>query len=98
MEDYLPGVFSAAGLIVPDPSIKPPPIPFIDADAGTEECDVEYIVTNASLSLWPGVVGDVASQRPCCWCASAPGARWRRWKANYVDSSVCRTEWIAAGA
>lgn len=34
------GVFSAAGLIVPEPSIMLPPIPFIDDDGG---CGAEYI-------------------------------------------------------
>ena len=37
----LPGVFNAAGLMVPEPSfIMPPPIPFIEDETG---CDVEYM-------------------------------------------------------
>lgn len=35
------GVFNAAGLIVPDPSIMLPPIPFIDDDTGS---GAEYMV------------------------------------------------------
>ena len=63
MEKYLPGVFSAAGLIVPDPSIKPPPMPFTGEDAGIEECEVEYIVATASLTLvdWLGQRRNVAT-------------------------------------
>ena len=34
MERNLPGVFNAAGLMVPDPSISAAPIPFIDDVAG----------------------------------------------------------------
>ena len=44
MERNLPGVFSAAGLMVPDPSmIPPPPIPFIDDVAGIG--GAEYMVS-----------------------------------------------------
>ena len=42
MERNLPGVFSAAGLMVPDPSIIPPPIPFIEDVAGIG--GAEYMV------------------------------------------------------
>ena len=42
MERNLPGVFSAAGLMVPDPSMIPPPIPFIDDVAGIG--GAEYMV------------------------------------------------------
>lgn len=37
------GVFNAAGLIVPDPSIMLPPIPFIDDDTGR---GAEYMVAS----------------------------------------------------
>lgn len=64
VERYLPGVFnalfSAAGLIVPDPSISPPPIPFIEADAGMDWCDAEYMI--ASLTRW---LGWSSSRQPC---------------------------------
>ena len=41
----IPGVFRAAGLMVPEPSIKspPPPIPFTELDT---ECVVEYMTSN----------------------------------------------------
>ena len=48
MERNVPGVFKAAGLIVPDPSISPPPIPFIDVEAGS---GVEYMVASVSALL-----------------------------------------------
>jgi len=39
----IPGVFSAAGLMVPEPSIMSGLIPFIELETG---CDVEYIMAN----------------------------------------------------
>ena len=36
----IPGVFNAAGLIVPEPSIISPPIPLIEVETG---CDDWYI-------------------------------------------------------
>ena len=64
VEKYLPGVFnalfSAAGLIVPDPSISPPPIPFIEADAGMDGCDVVYMDASLTYGL-----GWWRSRRPC---------------------------------
>ena len=51
MEGKLPGVFNAAGLIVPEPSIIPPPIPFIDDVAGIG--GAEYMVAGERK---PGVV------------------------------------------
>lgn len=42
--EELPGVFSAAGLMVPEPSTMVPRIPlFIEVDGGIEEV-VEYMV------------------------------------------------------
>lgn len=41
--EKLPGVFNAAGLMVPDPSIMLPPIPFIDDDGGS---GAEYMVAS----------------------------------------------------
>ena len=43
MERNLPGVFNAAGLMVPDPSISAAPIPFIDDVAGIG--GAEYMVS-----------------------------------------------------
>lgn len=39
----IPGVFSAAGLMVPEPSVMSGLIPFIELETG---CDVEYIMAN----------------------------------------------------
>ena len=43
----IPGVFKAAGLMVPEPSIKSPapPIPFIELETECE-CVVEYMTSN----------------------------------------------------
>lgn len=44
VEVVIPGVFSAAGLMVPEPSsIMPLPMPFIEEETG---CEVEYMITN----------------------------------------------------
>lgn len=40
--DSLPGVFRCAGLIVPDPSIIVPPMPFMEVVTG---CVAEYMAT-----------------------------------------------------
>lgn len=42
-------MFNAAGLIVPDPSIMLPPIPFIDDDGGS---GAEYMVTRRVELSW----------------------------------------------
>ena len=47
-EGNLPGVFNAAGLMVPEPSTMLPPIPFIEVEAGIEEV-VEYMALNQHL-------------------------------------------------
>lgn len=39
----IPGVFSAAGLMVPEPSLMSGLIPFTELETG---CDVEYIMAN----------------------------------------------------
>ena len=72
MERNLPGVFSAAGLMVPDPSINPPPIPFIDDVAGIG--GAEYMVGSSAWTAW---MPPILSHRPC-WYAKAPvaGLRW----------------------
>ena len=45
----IPGVFNAAGLMVPEPSfIIPPPIPFIEDETG---CDVEYMSNGSCASI-----------------------------------------------
>ena len=63
----VPGVFNAAGLIVPEPSIIPLLIPFIEDDTG---CDVEYMTSNKLTSTqrpMPKVVAPMvtdAQKRP----------------------------------
>ena len=47
MERNLPGVFRAAGLIVPEPSTMLPPMPFIEVEVGKDEV-VEYMTTRVS--------------------------------------------------
>ena len=66
----VPGVFRAAGLMVPEPSIMSLPMPFIEVVTG---CDVEYITANYS----PPRKVPRLSHRPC-WCAKAPvaGSWW----------------------
>ena len=47
----LPGVFSAAGSIVPEPSTMLPPMPFIDVvTTGCEEA--EYMATDRTRQGW----------------------------------------------
>ena len=46
----LPGVLRAAGLMVPDPSIIPPPTPFIEVV--TTGCVAEYIATTSPRRYW----------------------------------------------
>lgn len=80
----LPGVFNAAGLMVPEPSIMPPPMPlFIDVDTG---CVAEYMTTNG-LGLGPS---PKSSHRPC-WCAKAPVAGYA---AGDCDEAA---QWWARG-
>jgi len=64
MEELLPGVFNAAGLMVPS-TIPPPPMPFIDDVAGAA---AEYMVASLSNPQpWPR-----PSRR-----TNGAGARWR---------------------
>lgn len=46
MRSLIPGVFSAAGLMVPDPSIISLPMPFIEVETGWGA--EEYMTTNCS--------------------------------------------------
>lgn len=50
---HLPGVFNAAGSIVPEPSIMPPPIPFMDV-VTTGCVEAEYMATKRSRRGWNG--------------------------------------------
>ena len=51
--DTLPDVFSAAGSMVPEPSINPPPMPFIEVvTTGCEEA--EYMATGRFRRGWDG--------------------------------------------
>ena len=72
MERNLPGVFSAAGLMVPEPSIIPPPIPFIEDVAGIGGAEYMVALQRAGLDG-----RQYSSHRPC-WYAKAPvaGLRW----------------------
>lgn len=45
----LPGVFRCIGLMVPDPSIMLPPMPFIDVVTGWEV--VEYMATEDDTAV-----------------------------------------------
>ena len=74
MDRALPGVFNAAGLMVPEPSIMPPPIPlFIDVDTG---CEAEYMTTNGlgSVTVAKGRRTDLAGarKRPLQVCGGRP--------------------------
>ena len=75
MERNLPGVFNAAGLMVPEPSTMLPPIPFIEVEAGMEEV-VEYMaVESAGCEGGRGTtVSLVSRSRPRSWARSAPAA------------------------
>lgn len=75
----VPGVFSAAGLMVPDPSIISALIPFIGVDTG---CEVEYMTSNYSSSHGTSRTKAVA---PRCWCAKAPVAV----AGSLVDDCCC---------
>ncbi len=68
----LPGVFNAAGLIVPEPSIMPPPMPlFIDVDTG---CEAEYMTTNGLRLLTVArVVAPTVLVRESARCRYAAG-------------------------
>ena len=69
--EQLPGVFNAAGLIVPEPSIMSLPMPFIDVEAGW---GAVYITPGGSTSRWPAE--SLSSHRPR-WRATAPVAGCR---------------------
>lgn len=74
MERNLPGVFSAAGLMVPDPSIMLPPIPFMVVDGGI---DVEYMA-----GRWNVCVGEVVRPRLVSLAAARVLARKLRWRGT----------------
>ena len=57
-------MFNAAGLMVPDPSIMLPPIPFIDDDTGS---GAEYMAASLAYPCWSPLL----SHRPSR-CARAP--------------------------
>lgn len=50
----------AAGLMVPEPSIKSPPIPFIGAETGWDE---PYITRQGRAGRTRAVAGPIARQR-----------------------------------
>ena len=70
-------MFNAAGLMVPDPSIMLPPIPFIEDDAGS---GAEYMVASLAWGCWSPLL----SHRPSR-CARAPV---RGMAARLSDSTV----------
>ena len=65
-------MFNAAGLIVPDPSIMLPPIPFIDVDTGS---GAEYMTARLGVTL-TGRHSLVAPTQPVRQSAGVEG--WRR--------------------
>lgn len=90
-------MFNAAGLMVPDPSIMLPPIPFIDDDGGS---GAEYMVASLAWPCWSPLL----SQRPSR-CARAPvgwmAARLLYSNVMIVDDElwrgfVARREWSRA--
>lgn len=75
------GVFNAAGLMVPEPSIMFPPRPFIDVV--TTGCDAEYMAYPGGWGLgWSSGVG--ADNRRTEWC----------WDAR---ERACRKQEVEAG-
>lgn len=64
MERNLPGVFNAAGLMVPDPSTSAAPIPFIDDVAGIG--GAEYMVSGGRKLVVALTVAGRASARSRC--------------------------------
>lgn len=68
----LPGVLRCAGLMVPDPSIMLPPMPFIDVVTGWEV--VEYMATGDGTAA-----GSSGEEKRGWGCApgSVAAARWR---------------------
>lgn len=68
----LPGVLRCAGLMVPDPSIMLPPMPFIEVVTGWEV--VEYMATGDDTAA--GSSGEEKRGRGCA-PESVAAARWR---------------------
>ena len=78
----IPGVFNAAGLMVPEPSIMFPPRPFIDVV--TTGCDAEYMADPSG-----GIMG---------WAlAEAPGGGNRRTEWCWMRESARREQVEEAG-
>ncbi len=74
MKGNLPGVFSAAGLMVP--SIMPLPIPFIDGVTGTVEYMVASVVRQPLALLGANVVAPTVAVRE--GARSRMAEDWRR--------------------